>query len=299
MCFSYLGASPALMGKCCDDGKNLVFMKPNGAFLARVSGREHGNVLLRRAQYRAADDKAMSLRVAKNMISAKLYSSASVLRRAVSDYEMRLDSGKVSEVAKYLKENSARIFKSTDADSVRGLEGESAGVYFSVFDQLVLQQKEDFTFVRRSRRPPLDPVNALLSFGYSLTASMCASALEAAGLDPYVGFFHTDRSGRMSLALDLSEEFRAALVDRFVLTLINRRMVSKKSFCVKEDGAVTLTDQARKDFIKAWQSKKQEQLIHPYLEEKMEWGIVPVVQAMLLARYIRGDIDDYPPFVWK
>ena len=180
-----------------------------------------------------------------------------------------------------------------------GLEGEAASVYFSVFDELILQQKKDFYFHGRNKRPPLDNVNAMLSFAYSLLASMCGSALESVGLDPYAGFFHTDRPGRMSLALDLMEEFRSIMADRFVLTLINKRIMKSDHFMKKENGAVIMSDEGRKLFISAWQSKKQETITHPFLNEKIEWGMAPYVQSMLLARYLRGDIDEYPPFFWK
>jgi len=299
--FGYTGASPALMGKCAGMNKPLVFMKANGRFLARVTGKRCGNVLLRTEQHRicALHDGAKALAIAKNIISAKLANSAAVLRRAVSDHEMRIDAPAILEAAARLKGNSVKAFEAPDFAALRGLEGESANRYFAVFDQLILQQKEYFRFDGRNRRPPMDPVNALLSFGYSLLTSMCTNALETVGLDPYVGLFHTLRPGRCSLSLDLAEEFRAPLADRFVLSMINMKMVSPRSFFRENDGAVLLTDEARKDFLTVWQKKKQEVLVHPYLGEKAEWGLMPHVQAMLLARFLRGDIDDYPPFVWK
>lgn len=297
--FGYTGASPALMGKCAEMNKPLVFMRTNGRFLARVVGKQYGNVLLRMAQHACFNEKTDAFHIAKNIISAKLTNSAAVLRRAVSDHEIRLDATAISEKAAFLKNNSLRAYKAVDFASLRGLEGESANQYFSVFDQLILQQKDDFQYNGRSRRPPMDPVNAMLSFGYSLLTSMCTNALEAVGLDPYIGIFHTERPGRCSLSLDLAEEFRAAFVDRFILSLINMKMVSYKSFSKENDGAVLLTDDARKDFLTAWQRKKQEELIHPYLGEKAAWGLMPHIQAMLLARFLRGDIDDYPPFIWK
>jgi CRISPR-associated endonuclease Cas1 len=297
--FGYTGASPALMGKCADMNKPIVFLRASGRFLARTTGKSNGNIFLRRAQYRLCDNADASLHIAGNIISAKLNNSAAVIRRAVSDHELRLDTGTLGSVTEMLKSNSIKAFHSADAGALRGLEGESANRYFSVFGQLILQQKEDFTFSSRNRRPPQDNVNALLSLSYTLLTSMCASALEAVGLDSYAGFFHTERPGRCSLALDLVEELRAPFADRFVLTLINRKMVSGKSFVTKEDGAVLLTDDARRDFLTLWQKKKQEEITHPYLDTKIEWGLVPHIQAMLLAKYIRGDIDDYPPFVWK
>ena len=297
--FTYPGISPGLMGKCAEMGKTVTFLSPNGRFLSRSVGKTYGNVIVRRTQYRMADDPQKSLHIASCMISAKLTNSAAVLRRAVSDHEARLDAGAVRETAVLLKQNAVAAFSAMNAESLRGLEGESANRYFDQFDSLILQQKDVFSFNRRNRRPPMDPVNALLSFGYSLMTSTCSAALETAGLDPYVGFFHTERPGRASLALDLVEEFRAPFVDRFVLTLINKRLLSDSDFAFKEDGAVLLTDEGRREFLKQWQKKKQEEIEHPYLKEKAAWGMVPFVQAQLLAKYIRGDLDDYPPYLWK
>lgn len=297
--FSYPGASPALLGKCSDKGITVTFLTPQGKFLARSVGKTYGNVIVRREQYRIADNERRSMQIAKNMISAKLTNSAVVLRRVLSDHSERVDTEKIEAAASELKRNAVYAYGAESAESLRGLEGESANRYFSVFDDLILQQKDVFAFDRRNRRPPMDPVNAMMSFGYALMTSMCTSALETAGLDPYVGFFHTERPGRCSLSLDLVEEFRAPFVDRFVLTMINRKIVSDKSFVEKESGAVLLTDDARRTFLEQWQKKKQEEIMHPYLKEKVQWGMVPYVQAMLLAKYIRGDLDDYPPFIWK
>lgn len=233
------------------------------------------------------------------MISAKMTNSAAVLRRVLSDHPQRVNCEEIEAAAVEIKSNAVRAYLAESADVLRGLEGKSANRYFSVFDELILSQKDEFCFECRNRRPPLDPVNAMLSFGYSLMTSVCVSALETAGLDPYVGFFHTARPGRCSLALDLLEEFRAPFVDRFVLTMINKRIISEHSFYIKENGAVMFTDDGRKEFLTQWQKKKHVEIIHPYIKEKTEWGMVPFLQAMLLAKYIRGDIDDYPPFIWK
>jgi CRISPR-associated endonuclease Cas1 len=297
--FGYIGASPALMGKCAEMNMPIVFLKPNGRFLARTVGKSCGNILLRRAQYRLCDDSAASLHIAGHIISAKLSNSAAVMRRAVSDHPLIVDIEALNSTADLLKSGSVNAFHCADAGALRGLEGENASRYFSVFDQLILQQKEDFVFNARNRRPPQDYVNALLSLSYTLLTSMYASALEGVGLDSYAGFFHTERPGRCSLALDMVEELRAPFADRFVLTLINRKMISARSFVIKENGAVMLTDEARKDFLTFWQKRKDEEITHPYLNVKLEWGLVPHIQAMLLAKYIRGDIDDYPPFIWK
>lgn len=297
--FSYSGVSPALLGKCAEYGKSVVFMSHSGKFLARSVGKVYGNVHLRREQYRVADRPDAALAIAKNMISAKLQNSASVLRRAISDHAARVDTEGLTNTMHVLQTNAVHAYSAESAESLRGIEGEGAGQYFGVFDQLILHPSAFFTFSSRSRRPPRDAVNAMLSLGYSLMTSMCTSALEAAGLDPYVGFFHTERPGRCSLSLDLMEEFRAPFVDRFVLTLINKRLIAEGDFMRKEDGAVLLTEEGRSTFLRQWQKKKQEELRHPFLQEKMEWGLLPTVQAMLLAKYIRGDLDAYPPFVWK
>lgn len=297
--FSHPGVSPALLGKCAELGIIVTFCTPGGKFLSRSVGKTYGNVFVRREQYRIADDPARSLELARCMISAKLTNSSAVLRRAVSDHGDRMQDDAVSDTAALLKRNAVTAYRAETADSLRGIEGECASRYFDVFDRLILQQKDDFAFGSRNRRPPLDPVNALLSFGYSLMTSLCTSALEAAGLDPYVGVFHTERPGRCSLALDLVEEFRAPFVDRFVLTLINKRQITASDFVCKENGAVLLKDDSRKQFLTCWQTKKQETITHPYLGETVEWGMVPYVQAMLLAKAVRGDLDAYPPFIWK
>lgn len=297
--FGYTGASPALMGACAQKNIGLTFMSGNGRFLARVSGEVRGNVTLRKQQYRMSEDKESSIKVARNCITGKLYNSKWILERAARDYPMRLDTDKIKGKSAFLGERIKDARACTDAGTLLGIEGEAASVYFSAFDDLILQQKDLFFFRGRNRRPPLDNVNAMLSFAYSLLAGMCASALEAVGLDPYVGFFHTDRPGRASLALDMMEELRGIMADRFVLTLINKRIVDDGGFLKKESGAVIMDDDTRKLFLAQWQNKKKESITHPFLGEKIEWGIVPHAQAMLLARYIRGDLDEYPPFLWK
>lgn len=299
MTFGYMGVSPALMGKCVENGIELVFMTPYGKFLARVEGNINGNVLLRREQYRIADDKNKSLEIAKNMIIGKIYNCRQVLLRVLRDHELRVDQEIFRKKAGFLQEAIQKCRDVKDIDSLRGIEGECASVYFSVFDEMILQQKKEFYFSTRSKRPPLDNVNALLSFSYSLCTGMCTSALEAVGLDSYVGFMHTDRPGRRSLALDLVEEFRAWFCDRFVLMLINKKVVNADDFEKREDGAVVLNEKGRKEVLAAWQKRKNEVMKHPFLDEKMEWGMLPYVQALLLARYIRGDLDAYPVFMWK
>lgn len=299
ICMSYVGASPALMGKCAQNNIGLSFVKPTGQFMARISGPSYGNILLRKQQYRISDDKDIAINYARNFILGKLYNSKSVVKRAVRDYAMRLDCDKLNKVCEHITEQIDNVKQASQIDEIRGYEGEAAKEYFSVFDDLILQQKQDFVFEKRTRRPPLDSVNAMLSFSYTLLENMCCSALETVGLDPYAGFMHTDRPGRHSLALDLMEELRTALADRFVLSLINKKVIKGKGFVRKEDGAVIMEKETRSKFISAWQSKKQETIIHPYLNEKVEWGMIPYVQALLLARAIRGDIDAYPPFFWR
>lgn len=297
--FGYTGASPALMGACAQRNIDVSFMSGNGRFLARVSGEVKGNVTLRKQQYRISEDRNQSIRIARNFIVGKVYNARWVLERAARDYPMRLDADKLKEKSSILYRSLENIRNCDNAASLLGLEGEAASVYFSVFDELILQQKEDFVFQGRNKRPPLDNVNAMLSFAYTLLAGMCGAALEGVGLDPYVGFCHTDRPGRMSLALDLMEELRSVMADRFVLTLINKKVIKNNYFHKKENGAVILDEEGRKVFLSAWQSKKQDTIKHPFLDEKIEWGMVPHVQAMLLARFLRGDLDEYPPFLWK
>ena len=297
--FGYTGASPALMGACAQRNIDLVFLSGNGRFLARIVGEVYGNVTLRKEQFRRSDSDEARIRIARNCIMGKVYNARWVLERAARDYAMRLDVEKFKSKSAFLKESLTKIRNCENADTLRGLEGEAASVYFSVFDDMILQQKEYFKFEGRNRRPPTDAVNAMLSFAYILLTSMCANALNTVGLDPYVGFFHTDRPGRKSLALDMVEELRSVMADRFVLTLINRKVVHQDGFLQKENEAVVMDEETRKIFLTHWQSKKQETIKHPFLEEKVEWGMVPYTQALLLARYIRGDLDGYPPFLWK
>lgn len=297
--FSYAGLSPALMGECANRGIGVALCSPRGRFLARVCGEINGNVLLRRTQYRAADDEAESCRIARCMIFGKLYNSRWSIERTKRDHGMRVDGEALSNASVQIKELLPKVLDETSPDGLRGLEGNGANTYFGVLNQLILNDKGVFSFNGRSRRPPLDPVNAMLSFAYSILAHDCASALEASGLDPYVGFLHRDRPGRMSLALDLMEELRPCMADRFVLTLINNRVMEENDFIRQESGAVLLNDDGRRKFFKYWQDKKREGLTHPYLGEKLQWGMVPYMQAQLLARYLRGDLDGYPPFLWK
>ncbi len=297
--FSYPGASPALMGACAKRGIALSFCDQRGRFLARVSGENNGNVLLRRQQYRTADDPTASCIIARNMIFGKLYNARASIERTRRDHALRVDGDKLSAVSGQLRQLMPAVMETDEPDPLRGLEGVGATAYFSVMDDMILSNKDTFYFRSRNRRPPLDPLNALLSFAYSMLSYECSSALESVGLDAYVGFLHRDRPGRSSLALDLMEELRPCMADRFVLTLINNRVMKAGDFETGENGAVLLTDQGRRGFLKAWQEKKKDALTHPYLKEKLSWGLVPYVQALLLARYLRGDLDAYPPFLWK
>lgn len=297
--FGYTGASPVLMGKCGEMGIDLCFMSSSGRFLCKVQGEVCGNVLLRRQQYRIADDEKKSLSIARNIITGKIFNSKWVIERFLREHQIRIDIEKFKEKSAFLSNSLIKCSQCVSMDELRGIEGEAASVYFSLFDDMILQQKEDFFFNTRNRRPPTDNVNAMLSFAYTLATGMCSSALETVGLDPFVGFMHTDRPGRRSLALDLVEEFRAVMCDKFVLMLINKRMVSGKDFEKRENGTVVMIEEARKNFITAWQDKKNQTITHPFLEEKVEWGMVPYVQALLMSRYIRNDLDDYPTFLWK
>ena len=297
--FSYKGASPALMGACARNGIQLVFLTPRGRFLARVCGQEQGNVLLRKEQYRLSDNLEKSCHIARNFIFGKVYNQRWVLERTLRDHRMRVDAAKLESASQALAGLLPAIETQTDLDALRGLEGEASVRYFHVFDEMVLNQKADFLFDGRNRRPPTDNMNALLSFAYVLLSNDCASALESVGLDSYVGFMHRDRPGRTSLALDLMEELRAPMADRLCITLVNNRVLQDKHFERQESGAVFLGEDGRKFFLSAWQNKKKEEITHPYLKEKMAWGLVPYVQSLLLARCLRGDLDGYPPFLWK
>lgn len=297
--FGYTGASPALIGKCVEYGIELSFLSMYGRFLGRVTGEVNGNVLLRKAQYRISDDKEKRFTIAQNFILGKLYNTRWIIERTCRDYAMRVDVETLKRTSYHLLNSIQKVRVCNDAETLRGIEGEAAQMYFGVFNQMILQQKSEFVFDKRTKRPPLDAVNAMLSFLYTLLAHEAAWALSAVGLDPYVGFLHTDRPGRISLGLDLMEEFRSIMVDRFVITLINKRQVKPDDFIQKENGAVVFREEARKNILAAWQKKKQEMITHPFTGDKVNWGMTIYGQAQLLARYIRGDMDAYPPFLWK
>jgi CRISPR-associated protein Cas1 len=297
--FGYTGASPALMGECAKRNISLCFLKPNGSFLARVTGKVYGNVTLRKEQYRISDNPDLACRMARNFIIGKVFNARWVIERVTRDHALSVDCAKLKKVSSQLQSIIEVIRSCTLTEKLRGYEGEAASLYFSVFDDMILQQKDHFYFNGRNRRPPMDRVNAILSFVYTLLVNNTASALESVGLDPYVGFLHKDRPGRMSLALDLMEELRPVMADRFVISLINKRIINGDGFIVRENGSVEMTDETRKIILTHWQNRRQEKINHPFLEEKIEWGLVPYAQALLLARTIRNDLDTYPPFMWK
>lgn len=295
----FMGASPSLMSLCAERKVALSFVSEGGRFLGRVSGPVSGNVLLRRKQYRVADKKEEALELSKIFIAGKIANSKTVLQRAIRDHANSINSEAIEEVIAKLTVKQKQTFSVRNPDELRGIEGESAMTYFSVFDQLILHQKDDFKMEGRNRRPPLDNVNALLSFVYTLLMHEVRAALESVGLDPCVGFLHVDRPGRQSLALDMMEEFRPFLADRLVLSLINRKQISKGGFVKQPAGGIIMDDATRKEVITAWQKRKQEEIIHPFMEERIPIGLLPYSQALLMARYLRGDLDNYPVFLNK
>ena len=298
VCFGFKALTPALMAFCAENNVGVSYLSENGKFLARVYGAQKGNVLLRKAQYTLSENELQSLLIARPIIAAKVSNYRSLLLRHQRNHpDECLDS--VSNAAAVMGERLARIQTAETLDELRGYEGECATLYFGVLSSLITAQREDFTFTTRTKRPPLDPANALLSFLYAILANDVRSALETTGLDPQVGFLHQLRSGRPSLALDLMEEFRAYLGDRIMLNLINLKQVTKADFEIRESGEVRMSDDARKTVITAYQKRKQEEITHPFLDEKMTIGLLPHIQAQLLARYIRGDIPEYPPFYLK
>jgi CRISPR-associated protein Cas1 len=299
VCFGNVGCSPFLMGACGKAGVSLAFLSANGRFLARVLGKQSGNVLLRRAQHNKTADPEATAGFARNIISAKIANARSVLQRGARDHGERVVAALIEASVAYLADLLRQLQQPMPLDVARGKEGEAARSYFVAFDQLVVQQKADFFFHERSRRPPLDNMNALLSFLYSLLTNDVASACESVGLDPQMGFLHTDRSGRASLALDLMEEFRPMIADRLALSLVNRQQVESKGFKKTETGGVEMDDSTRKTLLVAYQKRKDEEIFHPFLKEKITVGLLPFVQARLLARWLRGELDAYPPFFWK
>ncbi|MBN1191157.1 MAG: type I-C CRISPR-associated endonuclease Cas1 [Dehalococcoidales bacterium] len=299
VCFGQVSVSPFLMGLCAERQVMLSFLSRNGRFLARVVGPVSGNVLLRREQYRRADDPAAALEIARSVVTAKINNCRVVLQRALREHPDAEGALSLSASVEHLFDILKALEQVQSPDSLRGLEGEAAVNYFSVFDHLIFAQKEDFFFKERNRRPPLDNINALLSFLYTLLAHDVTSALETVGLDPAVGFLHRDRPGRPGLALDIMEEFRPYLADRLALSLVNLKQVAAKGFSNTESGAVNMNDETRRAVVMAYQNRKMEEITHPFLGEKIAIGLLPYAQALLLARHLRGDMDGYPPFLWK
>jgi CRISPR-associated protein Cas1 len=299
VCFGWAGVSPELMAACAEAGISVAFLSPSGRFLGRVEGPLSGNVLLRRAQYRAADDPKATGALSRAFVAGKIANCRSVLQRALRDRPDRDGAEAISGAIDHIARVAPSLLASDDADVVRGIEGDAAARYFGVFDHLILSHKQSFPFPGRTRRPARDPVNAMLSFGYALLLNDCLAAGTAAGLDGAVGFLHRDRPGRPSLALDLMEELRSVVVDRLVLSVINLGQVSAKGFTSRDTGAVEMDEATRKTFLVAYQKRKQEELKHPVTGESTTWGVVPHIQARLLARVLRGDLDGYPPFLLK
>ncbi len=299
VCFGQVSCSPFLMGFCAEKNVAITFLTEYGRFLAKVQGPVSGNVLLRREQYRHADDETVSADLARAVLTGKLANCRTVLMRFLRDHADKLDTDRVNQASKLLGSSLRRLQSESSLDVIRGIEGDAAHTYFAVFDSLITSQKEEFYFAERSRRPPLDNVNCLLSFLYVLVMHDIRSALETVGLDPAVGFLHRDRPGRPGLALDMLEEFRPFIADRLALSLINLYQVQGKGFKKKESGAVLLDDDTRKTVLVSYQKRKQDEILHPFLNEKVTIGLLFHTQALLMARYLRGDLDGYPPFIWR
>ena len=299
ICFGQVSCSPFLMGLCGENNVTLSFLTERGKFLARVHGPVRGNVLLRREQYRQADDLASSAQVARSIVIAKIANCRVVLMRATRDRPDNSDNSRILSVCNVLGQLLDELEYELPLEVIRGKEGEAAKIYFDVFDHLITANKEAFYLKDRNRRPPLDNMNSLLSFLYTILVHDIESALESVGLDPAVGFLHRDRPGRASLALDLMEEFRPYLADRLALSLVNRQQVKPSGFVKTETGAVWMDDETRKIVLVAWQKRKQEEITHPFLNETVQIGLLPYIQALLLARYLRGDLKGYPPFLSK
>ena len=300
VCIGRVAVSPPLLGYCAEQGISVCYLTPQGRFLARVEGPVSGNVLLRRGQYRRSDDPTRCAAIVRNLLIGKIHNQRAVLSRGWRDHgESLSDPSSFRQAVLRLGRLPRRLMVEQEVDVLRGLEGEAAQAYFGVFDQLIRVGEPLLRFRGRSRRPPLDGVNALLSFLYTLLTHDCRSALETVGLDPAVGFLHRDRPGRPSLALDLAEELRPLLGERLALSMLNRKQLTERDFRRFDTGAVLLADDARKRVLVAYQERKREQIQHPFIEEKIEIGLIPFVQAQLLARHLRGDLDGYPPFLWK
>lgn len=295
-CFGYLGCSPALMGKCMELGINISFISPHGKFLARVEGKTKGNIFLKKAQFEKFAKPAILLQ--QNTVASKLSNTRYLIKRSMKDNPHLNEDGELSRCIEYLESGIEHVYEMTDRETIMGVEGSCAKAYFNIFDKLILHQKEDFLITGRTKRPPLDPVNAVLSFLYTIMTSSYTSALESVGLDSCYGFYHALRSGRSSLACDLVEETRC-IAERLALTMINLKKLNAGDFEKQESGAIYLTNDGKKKVLTAWQEKKRSMITHPYLGEKIQLGLLPFVQSSLLAKYIRGEIDEYPCYLMK
>ncbi|MDF0667217.1 MAG: type I-C CRISPR-associated endonuclease Cas1c [Nitrospira sp.] len=299
VCFGDVMMSPAAMARCAEDGRFVVLLDRNGRFKARIEGPVSGNVLLRCAQHEAMRDSERTLSIARNKVGGKIQNSRQIVLRGAREADDPTDAEALRNTADALANAVGRIPQCDNLETLRGIEGESARSYFSTFDRMIKEDREAFKMEGRNRRPPTDPINALMSFLYALVLNDCVAAAEGVGLDPQMGFLHALRPGRAALALDLMEELRSLLADRLVLTVINRRQVTAKDFTQRSGGAVHMEDAARKEVIVAYQKRKQEEITHPVLDQKMPLGLVPHVQARLLARVLRGDLEAYPPYLYR
>lgn len=299
VCFGQVTCSPFLLGHCAENDVNVSFLSSHGRFLARVQGPVSGNVLLRREQYRRADNDEHSAIIAQGFLTGKIINSLQAMKRCIRDHTNKINLGIMEKASAKLKFLLGQLKREQPLDSLRGIEGVAASTYFKVFDEMIINQKDDFKFIKRSRRPPLDEVNCLLSFVYTLLYHDARSALETVGLDPAVGYLHRDRPGRFGLALDLMEEMRPVLADRLILSLINLKQIKKSGFRKTESGAVLMDDDTRKILLVNYQERKSDEITHPFLNEKVPMGMILFSQAQLLSRYLRGDMDAYPPFVWR
>lgn len=294
MSFSYMGMSPGAMKLCMDNNVHVSFMSPNSRFISHLQGGIKGNVLLRLSQYKQSLKPEFNLMISKRFIGGKIHNQRAVLQRYLRDYG---EDEEISKASAQLKRQKAMALDAQSIEDLRGIEGYAANIYFGIFNKLIVQQKDVFEFSVRTRRPPKDEVNVLLSFAYSLIEHEVSAGLESVGIDPYVGFMHTLRPGRPSLSLDLMEELRPFLGDRFVLSIINRRQISREDFIYQSDESLLLTDNGRRKIIAAWQTRKNQEFLHPYFNEKIPIGLLSFAQAKLLSKFIREDIDDYPVFL--
>lgn len=299
VCFGNVSCSPFLLGMCGERGVNAAFLTEHGKFLYRAQGGISGNILLRKEQYHRAQSPQEAVKIARNILTGKIANMRTVLRRALRDHPESDKDEAMTQASLRLDHQLETLQEMTDLDALRGVEGDTAKLYFSLFDRMITADKESFFMRKRSRRPPLDNLNALLSFLYTILAHDTVGACEGVGLDPQMGFLHAERPGRPSLALDLMEEFRSVIVDRLALSLINLKQINGKGFKTTESGAVVMDDETRKTVLVAYQKRKQEEIMHPFLQEKAAIGLLPHLQALLLARHLRGDIDAYPPFFWR